>query len=63
MGKCKTIDMRAKKKFITFEDHLAKRYGKRGTEARNAFDIKAKAFVIGELIKEEKRIAKLTHGS
>lgn len=54
--------MRAKKKFLTFEDHLARRYGKPGTEARNAFDIKAKAFVVGEMSEEKMRIARMTHG-
>lgn len=37
-----------------------KRYGKRGTEKRTAFEIKAKAFLIGEGIKEERHLAKLT---
>ncbi len=44
----------------TFNEHLAIRYGKRGTQKRTEFEIKAKAFLIGELIKEERRIAKIT---
>ncbi len=44
----------------TFDEHLAKRYGKRGTAKRTEFEIKAKAFLIGEVIKEERRIAKMT---
>ena len=53
--------MAAKKKNITtFNEHLAKRYGKRGTAKRTEFEIKAKAFLIGEVIKEERRLAKLT---
>lgn len=52
--------MRTKKDITTFEEHIVKRYGKRGTEARTAFDIKAKAFMIGEIIKEERRLAKMT---
>ena len=49
-----------KKDITTFNDHLTKRYGKRGTETRTGFEIKAKAFLIGEVIKEERHIAKLT---
>ncbi len=49
-----------KKNITTFEEHLTKRYGKRGTTKRTEFEIKAKAFLIGEVIKEERRIAKLT---
>lgn len=44
----------------TFNEHLTKRYGKRGTEKRTRFEIKAKAFLIGEVIKEERRLAKMT---
>lgn len=44
----------------TFDEHLIKRYGKRGTEKRTEFEIKAKAFLIGEVIKEERHLAKLT---
>lgn len=50
----------SKKNITTFEEHLAKRYGGRGTEQRTDFEIKAKAFLIGELIKEERRLAKMT---
>ncbi len=49
-----------KKEITTFNEHLTKRYGKRGTETRTEFEIKAKAFLIGEVIKEERRIAKMT---
>jgi HTH-type transcriptional regulator/antitoxin HipB len=44
----------------TFEQHLDKRYGEPGTDERMAFEAKAKAFAIGELIKEERRLAKMT---
>jgi HTH-type transcriptional regulator / antitoxin HipB len=44
----------------TFEQHLDKRYGESGTQKRMAFEAKAKAFAIGELIKEERRLAKMT---
>jgi ribosome-binding protein aMBF1 (putative translation factor) len=49
-----------KKKNTSFEEHLAGRYGKRGTEKRTEFEIKAKSFMIGELIREERRLAKMT---
>lgn len=44
----------------TFAAHLDKRYGKIGTAKRTAFEIKAKSFAIGELIKEERKQAQLT---
>lgn len=49
-----------KKNITTFNEHLTRRYGKRGTEKRKAFEIKAEAFLIGEVIKEERHIAKMT---
>lgn len=44
----------------TFAQHLDKRYGKIGTKERTNFEIKAKTFAIGELIKEERKLAKMT---
>lgn len=44
----------------TFAAHLDKRYGKTGSESRTEFEIKAKSFAIGELIKEERKLANLT---
>lgn len=44
----------------TFSDHLDERYGKNGTNERTIFEIKAKSFAIGELIKEERKLARLT---
>lgn len=49
-----------KKNITTFNEHLTDRYGKRGSKERTEFEIKAKAFLIGEVIKEERRLAKLT---
>lgn len=43
-----------------FNEHVTKRYGERGSERRAEFEIKAKAFLIGELIKEERKNAKMT---
>ena len=44
----------------TFEDHLESRYGKIGSIKRTEFEIKAKAFAIGEVIKEERRLSNMT---
>jgi len=53
--------METKKNNIkTFSQHLDERYGKTGTEKRTEFEIKAKSFAIGELIKEERKQAQLT---
>ena len=49
-----------KKNITTYDEHLENRYGKRGTETRTEFEIKAKAFLIGEVIKGERRSAKMT---
>lgn len=53
--------METKNKNIrTFAEHIDKRYGKTGTETRINFEIKAKSFAIGELIKEERKLAHMT---
>ncbi|MBK9212979.1 MAG: helix-turn-helix transcriptional regulator [Saprospiraceae bacterium] len=48
------------KNIKTFSQHLDNRYGKTGTKNRTDFEIKAKSFAIGELIKEERKLAHLT---
>jgi HTH-type transcriptional regulator/antitoxin HipB len=48
------------KNITTFDEHLVSRYGKIGTARRTAFETKAKAFAIGEIIKEERRLASMT---
>ena len=52
--------MKKNMNITTFEEHLEKRYGKIGTKSRTDFDIKAKAFAIGEIIKEERKNSKMT---
>jgi ribosome-binding protein aMBF1 (putative translation factor) len=52
--------MKQKKDITTFEEYLDKTYGKIGTRTRADFDIKAKSFAIGEIIKEERKNAKMT---
>ncbi len=44
----------------SFSKHLEERYGKKGTLLRSEFEHKAKSFAIGEMIKEERKQAKLT---
>ena len=52
--------METKNKNIkTFSEHLDKRHGKIGTETRTNFEIKAKYFAIGELRKEERKLANI----
>ena len=48
------------KRLTSFEEHLERQYGKIGTKKRTEFEISAEAFAIGEIIKEERRLAKLT---
>ena len=45
---------------VTFDEHLDVRYGRVGTERRIEFEMKAKALAIGEVIKEERHLAKMT---
>ena len=49
-----------KKDLTTFEEHLTERYGALGTEERTNFEIKAKAFAIGEIIRDARKEAKMT---
>jgi len=49
-----------KMELTTFEEFLDKRYGPVGSKKRTDFEIRAKAFVIGEVIKEERRLVKMT---
>lgn len=48
------------KDITTFEEHLDRRHGKTGTEKRTDFEIKAKAFAIGEILREARKEANLT---
>ncbi len=52
--------MKKNKNITTFDEHLDKQYGKRGSAKRTEFEIKAKAFLIGAVIKEERHLANLT---
>lgn len=48
------------KKIISFDEHLDQRYGITGTKTRTEFEIKAKAFAIGEILREARNEAKMT---
>ncbi len=58
------IKMKTKKQndktINNFNDHLDARYGKIGSLKRTEFDIKAKAFAIGEVIKQERHLCSMT---
>jgi ribosome-binding protein aMBF1 (putative translation factor) len=58
-GKMNVKDQKSKA-ITTFDEHLDKRYGEIGTSKRTDFEIKAKAFAIGEVIREERRLASMT---
>ncbi|HYV94300.1 MAG TPA: helix-turn-helix transcriptional regulator [Chitinophagales bacterium] len=51
---------RKSKHITTFDEHLDRRYGKIGTTRRTEFEIKAKAFAIGEIIRDERQRHKMT---
>lgn len=53
-------ESKATKSITTFDEHLENQYGPIGSERRTEFEIKAKAFAIGEIIKEERHRAKMT---
>jgi ribosome-binding protein aMBF1 (putative translation factor) len=44
----------------TLDEHFDRVYGKAGSKKRTKFEIKARSFAIGEIIKEERRLANLT---
>ncbi len=48
------------KDITTFDEYLDSRYGKIGSEKRIEFEIKAKAFAIGEILREARKEAHMT---
>jgi DNA-binding XRE family transcriptional regulator len=44
----------------TFDEHLDQRYGKIGSIKRTDFEIKAKAFAIGEILRDARKEAHMT---
>ena len=53
-------EKKSKNKIANWNDHLDNKYGQVGTASRTEFESKAQAFVIGELLKEERTKANLT---
>ena len=51
---------RSKNKITPWDDHLDKKYGKRGTATRTEFETKSQTFILGELLKEERTKANMT---
>jgi DNA-binding XRE family transcriptional regulator len=48
------------KDITTFDEHLDKRYGKIGSEKRTEFEIKAKAFAVGEILRVARKEVHMT---
>lgn len=48
------------KDIVTYDEHLDQRYGKIGTKKRTEFEIKAKSFAIGEIIRDARKEAQMT---
>ena len=48
------------KNITTFDEHLDQRYGSIGTLKRTEFEIKAKAFAIGEILRDARKEAQMT---
>jgi len=53
-------EKKSKNKIESWDKVLDEKYGKQGTPARTEFEMKAQAFIIGELLKEERAKAHLT---
>jgi ribosome-binding protein aMBF1 (putative translation factor) len=48
------------KDIVTYDEHLDQRYGKIGTKKRTEFEIKAKSFAIGEILRDARKEALMT---
>lgn len=53
-------EKRSGNKITSWDSHLDEKYGPRGTVERTAFEMKSQAFILGELLKEERAKANLT---
>ncbi len=53
-------EKKSKNKIVSWDNHLDKKYGKRGTVARTEFEMKSQTFILGELLKDERQKANLT---
>jgi HTH-type transcriptional regulator / antitoxin HipB len=52
--------MSKKSKIVTFEEHLEKRYGKRGTKSRQKYEQGFEAFKLGVILQEMRKAKGLT---
>ena len=52
--------MKTIKEAKTFDELLDIKYGKLGTQIRDEFEMKAKSFIVGEMIKDARKEAHLT---
>lgn len=52
--------MSKKSKIVTFEEHLEKRYGKRGSKSRDKYETGFKAFKLGVILQEMRKEKGLT---
>ena len=52
--------MKTNKNITSWDDHIDKKYGKKGTKTRNEFDEGFEAFKIGVLIQEARKKQHLT---
>ena len=50
---------RSGNKITDWDEHLDNKYGKTGTPTRTEYESKAQAFVIGELLKDERQKANM----
>ena len=53
-------EQKSKNEIVSWDSHLDKKYGERGTASRTDFEVKARAFVVGEVLKEERTKAHMT---
>ncbi|MEX6688946.1 helix-turn-helix transcriptional regulator [Danxiaibacter flavus] len=53
-------EKKSKNKLVSWDKQLDKKYGLPGTPGRTDFEIKSQAFILGEMLKEERAKANLT---
>ena len=53
-------EKKSKNEIVSWDTHLDKKYGERGTSSRTDFEVKAHTFIVGEVLKEERVKAHLT---
>lgn len=56
----KGIQKKSNNKVVSWDKQLDKKYGPHGTPTRSEFEMKAQTFILGELLKEERKKANLT---